>query len=86
MKQARAIHSLGNVTEASYEIPLLKGKIASDGKSILAGLRLKNPVDIENLCGCRDSRQRGLICAHSIAIALEVMTPHKTRVMVGGVP
>ena len=79
MKQARAIHSLGHVTEASYDIPLLKGKIASDGKSILAGLRLKNPVDIENLCGCRDSRQRGLICSHSIAIALEVMSPHKAR-------
>jgi hypothetical protein len=40
---------------------------------------LSNPVDIENLCSCRDSRQRGLICAHSIAIALEVMSPNKSK-------
>ena len=79
MKQARAIHSIGHVTEASYTPPLLKGKIASDGKSLLAGLKLNNPVDIENLCSCHDSRHRGLICAHSIAIALEVMSPHKSR-------
>ena len=79
LKQARAIHSIGQVSEASYAPPLLKGKIASDGKSLLAGLKLSNPVDIENLCSCRDSRQRGLICAHSIAIALEVMSPHKSK-------
>ena len=79
LKQARAIHSIGQVSEASYAPPLLKGKIASDGKSLLAGLKLSNPVDIQNLCSCRDSRQRGLICAHSIAIALEVMSPHKSK-------
>ena len=79
MKQARAIHSMGHVAEASYAPPLLKGKIASDGKSLLAGLKLNNPVDIENVCSCRDSRHRGLICAHSIAIALEVMSPHKAK-------
>ena len=79
LKQARAIHSIGHVSEASYAPPLLKGKISSDGKSLLAGLKLSNPVDIENLCSCRDSRQRGLICAHSIAIALEVMSPNKSK-------
>ena len=75
MKEARAIKAAGRISEASYEPPVLKGKVASDGKQFMAGLRLRNPVDIENLCPCRDSRQRGLICAHSVAVGLEVLSP-----------
>lgn len=75
MKEARAIQSAGRVSEASYAPPILKAKISSDGKSFLAGLRIRNPIDVENLCPCRDSRVRGIICAHSVAAGLEVLTP-----------
>lgn len=75
MKEARAIKGAGRISEASYDPPVLKGKVAADGKQFMAGLRLRNPVDIENLCSCRDSRQRGLICAHSVAVGLEVLSP-----------
>ncbi len=78
MKRARAIKASGAVREACYEPPLLKGRIAEGGREFLAGLRLINPVDIENLCPCADSRRRGLICAHSVAIGLEVLAPTKT--------
>jgi superfamily II DNA or RNA helicase len=75
MKQARAIHEAGRVTEASYEPPVLKGKLSEGGKQFLAGLRMKNSIDIENLCPCRDSRVRGVICAHSMAVGLQVLKP-----------
>ena len=78
MKRARAIKASGAVREAGYEPPLLKGRIAEGGREFLAGLRLRNPVDIENLCPCADSRRRGIICAHSVAIGLEVLAPTKT--------
>jgi len=58
MKRARAIKASGAVREAGYEPPLLKGRIAEGGREFLAGLRLRNPVDIENLCPCADSRRR----------------------------
>ncbi len=74
-KQARAIHEGGRVTEASYEPPLLKGRISDGGKEFLAGLKFNNRIDVDNLCPCRDSRVRGLICAHSVAVGLQVIKP-----------
>ncbi len=67
-KEARALHAAGRVLEASYEPPLLKGRLTEGGKSLLAGLKLRNAIDVENLCLCRDSRVRGIICAHSLAV------------------
>ena len=78
MKRARAIKASGAVREAAYEPPLLKGRITEGGREFLAGLRLRNPLDIENLCPCADSRRRGIICAHSVAIGLEVLSPTKS--------
>ena len=75
LKQARALRDAGRVSEATHEPPLLKGRIEEGGRTFLAGLKIRNPVDIENLCPCRDSRQRGLICAHSIAVGLEIIAP-----------
>jgi superfamily II DNA or RNA helicase len=74
-KQAQAIHAAGRVIEASYEPPLLKGRISEGGRQFLCGLKLRNAVDVENLCPCKESRQRGLICAHSIAVGLQVIKP-----------
>jgi len=80
-QQARAIHSAGRVSEASFEVPVLRGRVASDGKSFLAGLKIRNAIDVENLCPCRDSRMRAVICAHSVAVGLEVLKPHVHREM-----
>jgi superfamily II DNA or RNA helicase len=78
-KEAKAIRDAGRIRDATYEPPLLKGRISEGGREFLTGLKIKNPVDIENLCPCRDSRQRGLICAHSIAAALEIIAPAPKR-------
>jgi hypothetical protein len=40
-----------------------------------SGLRIGSRTDIENLCTCRESRGRGLICAHSLAVGLTVLKP-----------
>ena len=74
-KEARALQAAGRVLEASYEPPLLKGRLTEGDKSLLAGLRFRNAIDVENLCLCRDSRVRGIICAHSLAVALQVIKP-----------
>ncbi len=78
-KQARAIHEGGRVTGASYEPPLLKGRITEGGKEFPAGLKFNNRIDVDNLCPCRDSRVRGLICAHSVAVGLQVIKPREPR-------
>ena len=66
---------LGASTEAAYEPPVLKGRLNEGGRQFLAGLKLRNSIDVENLCSCRDSRVRGIICAHSLAVGLQVIKP-----------
>ncbi len=78
-KEAKAIHAAGRVTEATYEPPVLKGKLSEGGKQFLAGLRIRNTIDVDNLCPCRDSRGRGIICAHSVAVGLQVLKPAESR-------
>jgi len=74
-QEARRLHASGQVSEASYEPPVLKARVTSEGKPFLAGLKIKNAIDIENLCPCRDSRARGIICAHAVAAGLEFLKP-----------
>jgi len=71
MKAARGLQSAGRVTEAAYEPPVLRGLVREGNTQYRSGLRIGSKTDIENLCGCRESRQRGLICSHSIAVGLE---------------
>lgn len=79
MKEARVLHAAGRISEASYEPPVLRGKYSESGKQFMAGLKMKNSIDVENLCPCRDSRQRGIICAHSVAVGLQVLHPTHSR-------
>ncbi|MFZ4777474.1 MAG: DEAD/DEAH box helicase, partial [Terrimicrobiaceae bacterium] len=74
-KEARALHAAGRISEASYAPPLLRGKVAADGKTFFSGLKIRNAIDVENLCPCRDSRGRGIICAHAVAVGLAVLHP-----------
>jgi superfamily II DNA or RNA helicase len=75
MKAARGLQAAGRVSESAYEPPVLRGLVREGNTQYRAGLRIGSKTDIENLCGCRDSRQRGLICAHSLAVGLEVLRP-----------
>lgn len=74
-QKAKALHAAGRVSEALYENGLLKGRVSDGEKSFLAGLRIKNPIDVDNLCPCRDSRVRAIICEHSVAVGLAFLHP-----------
>ena len=68
---ARKIRDSGKVSRVSCEPPLIKGAVRSGSRTYGAGLRIG--TNIENLCGCYDSWSEGIICAHSVAVALVVM-------------
>jgi superfamily II DNA or RNA helicase len=70
MKMARAYLAQGQVLSSFWEPPLLRGIVQAGELSIRASMVIKSGVDIENLCPCRDSRQWGKICAHSVAVGL----------------
>ena len=70
VKGARALLATGKVLSSNWTPPLLKGVVQEGTSSYRAGLVIKGPVDIDNLCTCRASRASGIICAHSVAIGL----------------
>ena len=70
MKLARAYVAQGQVLSSFWEPPLLRGVVQPGELSFRASMVIKNGSDIENLCTCRDSRQWGKICAHSVAVGL----------------
>src|SRR5262245_5066916 len=75
MKQARAILKEDRVLSADWSPPLLRGVVRAGETSFRAGLVLKDERDIENLCTCRQSRESGTFCAHSIAVGLRWLNP-----------
>ena len=75
MKAARELLKAGCVSAATYEPPLLAGQVREGQKTYRAGLRIRSASDIENICTCRESREWGKICAHSLAVGLAYLAP-----------
>jgi len=75
MKAGRELLQAGRVSEANYEPPLLTGAVREGAKNYRAGLRVRSANDIENICTCRESREWGTICAHSLAVGLAWLAP-----------
>jgi superfamily II DNA or RNA helicase len=75
MKAARELVKAGRVSGASYEPPLLAGEVREGQKRYRAGLRIRSASEIENICTCRESREWGKVCAHSLAVGLAWLAP-----------
>ncbi len=75
LKEARALHLAGRVREASYVDGLLIGMVRSGEKEFRSGLRIRSGTDMETLCTCMEAQRRGVVCAHALAVGLEVMKP-----------
>jgi len=67
---ARSLLAAGKVVSSNWSPPLLKGVVQDGSASFRAGLLIKGPLDIENLCTCQSSREAGVICPHSVAVGL----------------
>lgn len=69
MKAARSLYEAGLVSVQTAESGRLRG-LAGHGKMKFAcGLLIRSAKDVDNLCTCPAAR-RGLICEHSLAVAL----------------
>jgi superfamily II DNA or RNA helicase len=73
VKQARALVATGRVLNSEWQPPNLRGAVQEGSTTYRAGLVIRSASDADNLCPCRDSRQRGLICAHSVAAGLHFL-------------
>src|SRR6266704_1299825 len=78
MKLARAYLAQGQVVSSNWTPPLLRGVVQSGEMSFRASLVVKSDTDIENLCGCREAREWGKICAHAVGVGLHWLKGQQT--------
>ena len=70
MKRARFYLAQGQVLSSYWAAPLLRGVVQADGVSFRASIVIRNDIDLENLCTCREAREWGKICAHVVGVGL----------------
>jgi len=78
VKRARAYLEQGQVISSYWAPPLLRGVVQGGESSHRASMVIHNDIDIENLCNCREAREWGKICAHSVAVGLHWLKAQKT--------
>lgn len=75
MKAAREMHRSGLVKEAAYENGVLVGVVMIGGKPKKVQMEIHSRAHMENKCSCFLARRDGRVCAHAIAVGLEVIDP-----------
>ncbi len=70
LKSARSLLERGLVTEVRREGDSLRGLVTEGPKRFQSGLLIRTRTDVTNLCTCPASRSSGIMCAHSVAVAL----------------
>ena len=72
-QEAQRLWERGGVLEARYEPPMVKGRVAWGTRELRTAVEVLPDGSAENHCPCHDNRERGLICAHVIALGLELI-------------
>jgi superfamily II DNA or RNA helicase len=83
VKHAKALLEMGRVVSFNYSSQVLRGLVREGEMEFRAGLKILSYTDVENLCSCRDSREWGKVCAHSLAVGLALINskiPAKEKV------
>ncbi len=70
VREGRAIMERGLVTRAEYTPPLIRGTVMRGQRSLQTELRILADGKVENHCPCHENRERGLVCAHIMAVGL----------------
>lgn len=78
MKAARSIVAAGGVVDVKRESDLVQGNVGTGKTRFRSGLRVRSRTDVDNLCTCPAGR-RGMICDHSLAVALVSIAPAMPR-------
>lgn len=72
-RDAQTLFDRGAVQQASFDPPMITGVLSFGNRSINSRARVLSDGTCDNKCPCRDSVERGIICAHVIAIGLTLV-------------
>ncbi len=72
-RDAQTLYDKGMVQEAHFEPPYIQGTVSWANRELKTKLEMLSDGTVENKCPCRDSVERGIICAHVIALGLTLV-------------
>ncbi|MEI6211161.1 MAG: SNF2-related protein [bacterium] len=72
-REAEDLVKRGGVLKADYQPPWLSGEIAYGGSELRTRARISDGGIMDNHCPCRVSRNHGLVCIHTVALAITVL-------------
>ncbi len=64
------------VSYVRYEHPVVEGVLDHGPRGLQCRFELLPDGSVDNQCPCRDNRDRGIICAHVIAVSMELIRRH----------
>jgi len=70
VRDATVLTQQGLVLTAAYEPPYIKGSLLHNNREFHTQMRILPDGNVESQCPCYANRERGIICAHVIAIGL----------------
>ncbi len=69
-RDARLLYERGAVLDVAFDPPYLEGTLSFGNRSLKTRAKIDKDGTCDNLCPCRDSTERGIICAHVIALGM----------------
>ncbi len=72
-RDGEALVRRGLVQEAGYEPPWVSGTVLWSNRPLKCLVRVRPDGSAESHCPCRDNQERGIICAHVVALCLELL-------------
>jgi len=61
------------VVNVAYDARVVSGEITAMPRNIKSSIKIHDDLTADNQCPCRISREEGLICAHAVALCLELL-------------
>ena len=61
------------VVNVTYDARVVSGEITAMPRNIKSSIKVHDDLTADNQCPCRISREEGLICAHAVALCLELL-------------
>jgi len=68
LQEGRRLFESGAVTQMELDGNLVRGTISFGSRDMVTRFKILKDGSIENMCPCRDSRERGLVCSHAMAL------------------
>ncbi|MDE1171891.1 MAG: DEAD/DEAH box helicase [Verrucomicrobium sp.] len=72
LNEASSLQKAGRVAAVSLDGAFLTGQLRLTTGNLTARLKISDRLsEVENLCSCRQARERGTVCPHVVALGLE---------------